>query len=87
MVYRRVPPHLAAPEVILRRNLIEQATPIEIRVTRRLPQDTTDLVKAFYDFGFTTDEDLRERSLALENLLALSFRSSEKCWRAAQSQD
>ena len=49
-----VPPQLAAPEVIRRmaRDGAVSATTLQLPASRRLPQDTVEVVNGFYDFDF-----------------------------------
>jgi hypothetical protein len=53
-------PHLAAPEVI-RAEQPELARLLELPASRRLPPDTVDLVRPFYDFGFDALAEPGER--------------------------
>lgn len=55
-----LPPHEAAPEVILRTRK-KDAVALKLPGTRRLPWDTTDLVQRFYDFPFGSWAGLGER--------------------------
>lgn len=61
----RRPPHVPAPEVILR----DRGLPtnrLELPVTTRLPHDTCELVQSFYDFPFDSWAGPGERHLVLE---------------------
>jgi hypothetical protein len=60
----RRPPHVPAPEVILRdRTLPTRA--VELPVSTRLPHDTCEVVRAFYDFHFDSWSAPGERRLVL----------------------
>lgn len=58
-------PHLAAPEVILSEPEIF-ATVLELPVSTRLPHDTVELVRPFYDFHFDGWSQPGDRQLFLE---------------------
>lgn len=57
-------PHRAAPEVALRSNEAD-ARLLSLPVTTRLPADTAELVRCFYDFDFESWSAPGERSLEL----------------------
>ncbi len=60
----RRPPHVPAPEVILRDRTLPTVR-VELPVSTRLPHDTCALVRAFYDFGFESWAAPGERRVAL----------------------
>ncbi len=60
----RRPPHVPAPEVILRDRTLPTVR-VELPVSTRLPHDTVALVRAFYDFGFDSWASPGERKLVL----------------------
>ena len=60
----RRPPHVPAPEVILRDRTLPTVR-VELPVSTRLPHDTCALVRAFYDFNFESWAAPGERRLTL----------------------
>lgn len=60
-------PHRAAPEVLLADPAIEIEL-LSLPVTTRLPFDSTELVRSFYDFAFDSWAAPGERSIAFESL-------------------
>lgn len=60
----RRPPHVPAPEVILRDRTLPTRR-LELPVSTRLPHDTCALVQAFYDFRFESWSAPGERRLVL----------------------
>lgn len=62
----RRPPHVPAPEVILKDETIN-ALQLNLPVTTRLPHDTTALVQPFYDFEFHAWAEAGDRRLVLES--------------------
>ncbi len=60
----RRPPHVPAPEVILRDRTLPTVR-VELPVSTRLPHDTCALVRAFYDFDFEAWAAPGERRLVL----------------------
>lgn len=56
------PPHLAAPDVILR-NPNLGALHLELPASRRLPHDAVDLIRPFYDFPFDAYAGPGERAI------------------------
>ena len=60
----RRPPHAPAPAVILRDGSL-RARLLSLPVTTRLPPDTVDIVRSFYDFDFDAWTAPGERRLAL----------------------
>lgn len=56
------PPHHAAPDLILRDPSVS-AVELELPASRRLPHDTVQLVKSFYDFDFGAYSGPGERRL------------------------
>jgi hypothetical protein len=75
----RRPPHVPAPEVILRdRTLPTNA--IELPVSTRLPHDTCEMVRSFYDFSFDSWSAPGERRL----LLASAASSGDGIDKAAE---
>lgn len=60
----RRPPHVPAPEVILR-DCTLPTNALELPVTTRLPHDTCEFVRSFYDFHFDSWAAPGERSLSL----------------------
>ncbi len=60
----RRPPHVPAPEVILRDRTLPTVR-VELPVTMRLPHDTCALVRSFYDFPFDAWALPGERRVAL----------------------
>jgi hypothetical protein len=60
----RRPPHVSAPNVILRdRTLPVRA--LSLPVTTRLPHDTTQLIQSFYDFDFESWAQAGERLISV----------------------
>lgn len=57
-----VPPHLAAPEVLILKNVLD-GDPLELPATRRLPSDSAEYVKSFYDFDFGAVTDRANRTI------------------------
>lgn len=60
----RRPPHKPVPEVILQDQTIN-ALDLSLPVTTRLPHDTTELVRPFYDFHFHSWAEAGDRRLIL----------------------
>jgi hypothetical protein len=60
----RRPPHAAAPDVILRDRGLP-ARLLSLPVTTRLPHDTVDIVRSFYDFAFDAWAAPGERRLVV----------------------
>ena len=60
------PPHRAAPHVILEDTRLRPERWF-LPASRRLPKDTVDLVRAFYDFGFDAYAGPGERGILAEN--------------------
>ena len=63
-----VPPHLAAPEVLMLKGVLN-GEPLELPATRRLPNDSAEFVKSFYDFEFGALTDKAERILKFNRSL------------------
>lgn len=63
-----VPPHLAAPEVLLLKNILN-GSPLELPATRRLPKDSAEYVKSFYDFDFGALTDRVNRTIKFNRAL------------------
>ncbi|MFO0756610.1 MAG: AAA family ATPase [Byssovorax sp.] len=61
----RRPPHLPAPEVILRDKMLPRRQ-LSLPVTTRLPHDSAAMVRAFYDFHFDSWAAPGERRLVIE---------------------
>jgi hypothetical protein len=60
------PPHLAAPKVILADPTVRFER-WNLPATRRLPRDSAELVRPFYDFDFQATAAPLERAIALES--------------------
>ena len=56
------PPHLAAPELILNQ-FASRALTLKLPATHRLPHDSADLVRPFYDFEFSAIAEPQARRL------------------------
>ncbi len=62
-----LPPHIAAPEVLIRSTPSRIVTStFELPATRRLPFDSVDAVRAFYDFNFGAYVEPMERALKFQ---------------------
>ncbi len=64
----RRPPHLPAPEVILRDKMLPYRL-LSLPVTTRLPHDSAAMVRSFYDFDFDSWAAPGERRLVIEGAL------------------
>ena len=58
-------PHHAAPELVLRQKS-KELLPLDLPATRRLPFDTAEYIKEFYDFKFDAWATPGERSVRLQ---------------------
>lgn len=58
-----LPPHLAAPALLLEMRKQDKATDLSLPATRRLPFDTADLIRPFYDINFDAIAQPGDRKL------------------------